>query len=196
MAEEKNKGKNIHKRDDGTQPAALPGIRRFQFFSNLRDRSLTKNLNRLAMLGIGTAFALDAAKPIIHGAPQTIYCYECRACYATQEKCPAAIAYQAELNVAARVGDHWRFIRNGGMKCLRCGGCVSFCVINLDLPQIYASEQQRAMAAIETGKVPPERVKEAMRQGLFGREWIDRAAAWLAKNDPTGEFGRRGDERA
>ncbi len=177
MANEKKPG--IHKRDDQTQPIALPGIRRFQFFSNLRDRSLTQNLNRLAMVGIGASLALDVAKPVATGTPQTIFCYECRACYATQEKCPAAIMYQAELNVATRVGDHWRFIKAGGMKCVRCGGCVSFCVINLDLPRIFSRGQQRVMAAIEAGRVPRGRVEKALREGLFGRQFIDRVVAWL-----------------
>ncbi|MDP8221871.1 MAG: hypothetical protein P9L99_00810 [Candidatus Lernaella stagnicola] len=177
MADEKKKG--IHKRDDATQPIGLPGIRRFQFFSNLRNRSLTENLNRLAMVGIGASLALDVAKPVATGTPQTIFCYECRACYATQDKCPAAIAYQAELNVAARVGDHWRFIDAGGMKCIRCGGCVSFCVIHLDLPRIFSRGQQRVMEAIEAGRVPRQRVEEAFRRGLFGREFIDRIVAWL-----------------
>ncbi|NLH50177.1 MAG: hypothetical protein GX444_16480 [Myxococcales bacterium] len=180
MADEKTG--NIHKRDDGTQPISLPGIRRFQFFSNLRDRSLTKNLNRLAMLGIGASLAFDVVKPIAGDAPQTIYCYECRACYATQDKCPAGIAYQAELNVATRVGDHARFLRAGGMKCVRCGGCVSFCVINLDLPRIFSRGQQKVLQAIEAGEIPRGRVETALENGLIGREFIDRVAAWLAKN--------------
>jgi hypothetical protein len=176
------KSKSIHKREDGAQPIGLPGIRRFQFFSDLRDRALTKNLNRLAMIGIGASLAVDVAKPIVHDAAQTIYCYECRACYATQDKCPAGIAYQAELNVATRVGDPWRFIRAGGMKCLRCGGCVSFCVINLDLPRIFSVGQEMVMAAIGASRVPRARVVEAFEQGLFGREFIDGVAAWLAKS--------------
>ncbi len=180
MADEKKD--SIHKRDDGWQPVTLPGIRRLQFFSDLRDRALTKNFNRLAMLGIGASLALDVAKPIAGGAPQTIYCYECRACYATQDKCPAGIAYQAELNVATRVGDPWRFIRAGGMKCVRCGGCVSFCVINLDLPRIFSVGQEKAMAAIMAGRVPRRQIAEAFRDGLFGREFIDRVAAWLKQN--------------
>jgi Fe-S oxidoreductase len=184
MTDEKNK--KIHKRDDALQPAALPGIRRFQFFSDLRDRALTTNLNRLAMLGIGASLALDVAKPLAGGAPQTIYCYECRACYATQDKCPAGIAYQAELNVATRVGDPWRFLRAGGMKCVRCGGCVSFCVINLDLPRIFAVGQEQTMKAIEAGRVPRARLVEALRQGWFGREHIDRVAAWLQQAERRG----------
>ncbi len=181
MAREKRK--YTPKREDGTQPIGLPGIRRLQFFTNLRDRALTKNLNRLAMLGIGASLALDVAKPVATGVPQTIFCYECRACYATQDKCPAAIAYQAELIVAARVGDHWRFIKNGGMKCLRCGGCVSFCVVNLDLPRIFSRGQQRVMEAMEQGRIPRRRIRRALEEGLFGREFIDRVVAWLDKQN-------------
>jgi len=175
----KEERKSTKKREDGTQPIALPGIRRFQFFSNLRDRSLTTNLNRLAMLGIGASLALDVVKPIATGLPQTIYCYECRACYATQDKCPMAIQYQAELNVASRVGDHTRFIEAGGMKCIRCGNCVSFCVVHLDLPRIFSRGQQRVIEAIEAGRIPRNRIVEAMHKGLFGRQFIDRVAAWL-----------------
>lgn len=173
--------KSTPKREDGSQPIGLPGIRRFQFFSNVRDRALTKNLNRLAMLGIGASVALDVAKPVATGLPQTIYCYECRACYATQDKCPAGIQYQAELNVSSRVGDHTRFIKAGGMKCLRCGNCVSFCVVNLDLPRIFSRGQQRAIEAIEAGRVPKSRIEQALRDGLFGREFIDRVVAWLER---------------
>jgi ferredoxin len=181
MADEKKKG--THRRDDPTQPIGLPGIRRFQFFSNVRDRSLTKNLNRLAMLGIGASLALDVAKPTAIGVPQTIYCYECRACYATQDKCPAAIKFQAELNVSSRVGDHERFLRAGGMKCIRCGGCVSFCVVHLDLPRIFSRGQQRVMEAIEEGRVPRAVVAKAFREGLFGREFIDRVVVWLEQTE-------------
>jgi ferredoxin len=176
------KRQSTPKREDDSQPIALPGIRRFQFFSNLRDRALTKNLNRLAMLGIGAGLALDVAKPIANNLPQTIYCYECRACYATQDRCPAGIAYQAELNVSSRVGDHTRFITAGGMKCIRCGSCVSFCVINLDLPRIFSVGQERVMEALEAGRIPRDRIERFLREGLFGREFIDRVAAWFGRS--------------
>jgi len=178
MGKEKNKI-NQHRRDDPGQPISLPGIRRFQFFSNLKDRALTKNLNRAAMLGIGVTFVIDILKPIIHDNPQTVYCYECRACYATQDKCAVGIAYQAELVVAARVADYGRFLKAGGLKCVRCGACTSFCVQNLDLPIIFSKMQQMTISAMEKGRVRNKDIEKAYRNGLINREFIDKVAFWL-----------------
>ena len=165
-----------HERNDSTQPMVLPGIHRYQFFSNIRDRTLTKNLNRLCMLGIGTALAMDIVKPLLNADPQTIFCYECRACYATQDKCPAAIGFQAELVVSARVLDYHRFIRNGGLNCVRCGACQSFCVVHLDLPRIFGTMQQKTMAAIEGGVVPQVVLVNALKEGKINREFINEVA--------------------
>lgn len=165
-----------HQRDDSTQPVVLPGIHRYQFFSNIRDRTLTKNLNRLCMLGIGTALAVDIVKPLLNADPQTIFCYECRACYATQDKCPAAIPFQAELVVASRVLDYNRFIRNGGLNCVRCGACQSFCVVNLELPRIFGTMQQKTMAAIKEGAVSKGVMVHALKEGLINREFINAVA--------------------
>lgn len=63
-------------RFDEDQPFSLPGIRRYQFFPNLQDRALTKNLDRLILLGISGALVFDVVKPLLHGNPATIYCYE------------------------------------------------------------------------------------------------------------------------
>lgn len=168
-----------HKRDDGQQPAAIPGIRRFQFFSNLKDRSLTKNLNRAAMLGIGTIFAADILKPIINDNPQTVYCYECRACYATQDKCAVGISFQAELVVAARVADYGRFLKSGGLKCIRCGNCTSFCVQNLDLPVIFSKMQQMTIRAMKKGRIRRADLENAYRTGLINRQFINEVASYL-----------------
>ena len=179
MAEEKETSKKTHKRDDPKQPAALPGIHRFQFFSNLRDRALTRNLNRAAMLGIGVTFAVDVFKPVWQGNPQTIYCYECRACYATQDRCAVGINYQAELVVAARVANYKKFLKAGGLKCVRCGFCTSYCVQNLDLPKIFSRMQEMTMAAMEKGRIRRADLEEAYREGKINRQYIDRVAAYL-----------------
>lgn len=168
-----------HRRDDPDQPLLLPGIRRFQFFSNIKDRSLTKNLNRAAMLGIGVAFGLDIFKPILLGNPQTIYCYECRACYATQDKCAVGIEFQAELVVAARVADYGRFLKSGGLKCVRCGNCTSFCVQNLILPEIFSRMQQMTMTAMRKGRIKRSDLENAYRKGLINRQFIDEVADYL-----------------
>jgi NAD-dependent dihydropyrimidine dehydrogenase PreA subunit len=178
MTEEKKQTKT-HRRDDPEQPSTLPGIRRFQFFSNLKDRANTKNLNRAAMLGIGTTFVLTIFKPILHGNPQTVYCYECRACYATQDKCAVGIAYQAELVVAARVADYGRFLKSGGLKCVRCGNCTSFCVQHLDLPIIFSRMQQMTIAAMHKGRILRKDLENAYREGLINRQFIDEVAAHL-----------------
>ena len=187
MGREKDKdNKNAEKKKVGhrervDQPVALPGIRRIQFFSDLSDRPWTKNLNRAAMFGIASAFLADFLKPVMRGVPQTTYCYECRACYATQDKCPASITFQAELTVASRVSDYERFIRNGGLACVRCGNCVSFCVINLNLPRIYARMQELTIQAMEQGKIPRKVLLWAYENGRINRLWIDRVARYLGK---------------
>jgi hypothetical protein len=177
MADEKDKKE--HRRDDPGQPISLPGIRRFQFFSNLKDRALTKNLNRAAMLGIGVTFGLDILKPIWQGNPQTVYCYECRACYATQDKCAVGISFQAELVVAARVADYGRFLKAGGLKCVRCGNCTSFCVQNLDLPVIFSRMQQMTIEAMKKNRIKRSDLENAYRQGLVNRQFIDDVAEYL-----------------
>ena len=93
-------------------------------------------------------------KPLLRGNPATIYCYECRACYATQDRCPVGITFQAELVVAGRVTDYDRFIRNGGLKCIRCGNCQSYCVQYLPLPVMFGAMQEETRAAIAKGRVP------------------------------------------
>ena len=175
----KDEKKKEHRRDDPDQPIALPGIHRYQFFSNLRERATTKNLNRAAMLGIGVTFALDIFKPLIYGNPQTVYCYECRACYATQDKCAVGITYQAELVVAARVADYGRFLKAGGLKCVRCGNCTGFCVQNLDLPVIFSRMQQMTLSAMKSGKIKRSDLESAYREGLINRQFIDEVASWL-----------------
>lgn len=165
-------------RQDDEQPLMLPGIHRYQFFTNLKDRMLTKNLNRLAMAGIATATGSLVAKPIINGVPQTIYCLEDRACYATLEHCPVGIKYQAELTVATRVADYERFIRNGGLKCIGCGSCIPFCTLRLDLPHVYKRMQEMTIEALEDDKVPKQVIAAALEKGLVGAEHIETVSNW------------------
>jgi Na+-translocating ferredoxin:NAD+ oxidoreductase RnfC subunit len=162
-----------HKRDDPDQPMVLPGIHRYQFFTNLKDRGWTRNLDRVALFGIVASLLATVIKPILRGNPATIYCYECRACYATQDRCPVGIAFQAELVVAGRVLDYDRFIRNGGLKCIRCGNCQSFCVQYLPLPEMFGIMQEDTRAAIRKGILPRYSMKRAMTEGLIGKEFID-----------------------
>ncbi len=166
-------------RMDFDQPAMLPGIRRRQFFSNLKHRTPSEHLNRLAMLSIAGSMALVASKALSHRNLQTLYCYECRACYATQDNCPAAIGHQAELVVAARAADYSKFIGAGGLNCIRCGACQGFCVQNLDTATIFGIMQQDTMAAIFQGKVPEILLVEALRSGMVNREFIDDVARHL-----------------
>jgi len=168
-------------RKDDDQPITLPGIKRYHFFSNLRNRPLTINLNRLAMLGLGTVFAADVVKAVSSGNPQTIYCYECRACYATQDKCPVGISRQAELTVSSRVKDYVRFLKADGLKCIRCGNCASFCVINLDLPKIFSLMQQNTIEAMNQNKIPRHHVLSALKRGSINRQYINDVAAWIGK---------------
>ncbi|MFZ5518441.1 MAG: hypothetical protein ACOY90_17555 [Candidatus Zhuqueibacterota bacterium] len=168
------------------QPMVMPGIRRFQFFANVNDRALTINLNRAAMLGIATILAIDVGKAVLNGIPQSIYCYECRACYGTQDKCPVGIAFQAELVVAARVTDYNRFLRNGGLRCIRCGNCQGFCVQYLNLPQIFGSMQLLTMKALRENKIPRSMVQHAFEKGLINKGFIDEVAQWLNRSDVSG----------
>jgi hypothetical protein len=166
-------------RADHDQPATLPGIRRYQSFSNLKHRTPSENLNRLSMLAVASALGLVVTKPVIHGNLQTIYCYECRACYATQDNCPASIQYQAELTISARVGDYSKFIRTGGLNCIRCGACQGFCVQHLDTATIFGIMQKDTMNAIAQGKVSDDLLVEALRRGMVNRDFIDSVAGYL-----------------
>ncbi len=178
---DEDKTKRIgQKRQDADQPMILPGIHRYQFFTNLKDRGWTRNLDRIALFGIVTALLSDVVKPLLRGNPATIYCYECRACYATQDRCPVGIMFQAELAVAGRVLDYDRFIRNGGLKCIRCGNCQSFCVQYLPLPQMFGTMQEETRAAIARGIVPRMTLHKAMAAGLVGKEFIDDVVKALA----------------
>lgn len=179
--EQKDKAKKKSQREDLAQPVVLPGIHRYQFFSNLKDRALTKNLNRLAMFGIATTLGVDIIKPLFKGLTQTIYCYECRACYATQDSCPVGISFQAELVIASRVSDYRRFIENGGLKCVRCGNCTSFCVQNIELQEVFGRMQLITMDAIRERKVPKGVLVRAMEEGLVGRDFIDDLAGVVEK---------------
>ena len=163
-------GKN---RSDESQPLILPGIHRYQFFTNLKDRGWTLNLDRIALFGIVSALLATTVKPLLRGNPATIYCYECRACYATQDRCPVGISLQAELVVSGRALDYDRFIRNGGLKCVRCGNCQSFCVQYLPLPKMFEIMQQETRQAILAGIVPQESLIQGLQQGLIGKEFID-----------------------
>jgi len=173
MAEEENPGRIDRKRGDIDQPLVLPGIHRYQFFTNLKDRGWTRNLDRVALFGIVAALAATVIKPLLRGNPATIYCYECRACYATQDRCPVGISFQAELAVAGRALDYDRFIRNGGLKCIRCGNCQSYCVQYLPLPQMFAVMQEDSREAIRRGYVPRFTLEKALAEGLVGKEFID-----------------------
>jgi Na+-translocating ferredoxin:NAD+ oxidoreductase RnfC subunit len=177
--QKKEEQKLIGARFEEDQPYVMPGIRRFQFFTNVDDRALTINLNRAAMFGIAAMLAIDVGKAVVNKNPQTIYCYECRACYGTQDKCPVGIAFQAELVVAARVTDYNRFLRNGGLKCIRCGNCQSFCVQYLNLPQIFGTMQLQTMEALREGKIPKSMVNNAFEKGLINQAFINEVAQFL-----------------
>lgn len=178
--------KPIGVRFEEDQPMVLPGIRRFQFFANVNDRALTINLNRAAMLGIATILAIDVGKAVVNGIPQSIYCYECRACYGTQDKCPVGIAFQAELVVSARVTDYNRFLRNGGLRCIRCGNCQGFCVQYLNLPRIFGTMQILTMKALREDKIPRRMVQDAYEKGLINKAFIDEIAQWLKNSEASG----------
>jgi formate hydrogenlyase subunit 6/NADH:ubiquinone oxidoreductase subunit I len=168
-----------YQRGDPDQPTTLPGIRRYQSFTNLKHRTPSENLNRLSMLAIASSLGLVVAKPLFHGNPQTVYCYECRACYATQDNCPASIQYQAELTISARVADYSKFISTGGLNCIRCGACQGFCVQHLDTATIFGTMQIETMNAISLGKVPADLLVDALRRGMINRDFIDQVAQHL-----------------
>jgi formate hydrogenlyase subunit 6/NADH:ubiquinone oxidoreductase subunit I len=181
MSQESRDSYKRFQRSDNDQPAILPGIRRYQGFSNLKHRTPSENLNRLSMLTIASALGMVIAKPVFHGNVQTIYCYECRACYATQDNCPASIQYQAELTISARVNDYSKFIRTGGLNCIRCGACKGFCVQHLDTPTIFGIMQKDTMNAVAQGKVLDEVLVEALQRGMVNRDFIDDVAEYLRK---------------
>jgi len=172
----------IPRSGDADKPAALPGIYRYAPFTNLRDRMTTPALNRAVMVGIAGAVALDILRPIAKGMFDAAYCYECRACYATQENCPASITFQAELTVACRTMDYRRFIANRGLLCLSCGNCNGFCVQNLNLARLYGKMRAETLAALAAGKIPFGVAEAALRDGLVGRDYIDAWYKWYREN--------------
>ncbi len=176
--DEKPRVKWFPRSRDADKPAALPGIHRYAPFTNLSDRMTTPALNRAVMVGIGAAVALDVLRPISLGMWDAAYCYECRACYATQENCPASITFQAELTVACRTMDYRRFINNRGLLCIRCGNCNGFCVQHLNLAGIFGKMGVAATRAIRDGKVPFDVVERAIYGGTIGREYIDAVYEW------------------
>lgn len=180
MSDEEQTKEITHKREDTEQPLVLPGIHRYQFFTNLKDRGWTMNLDRAALFGIVAALLATILKPLAHRNPATIYCYECRACYATQDRCPVGITFQAELAVAGRVTDYLRFLRNGGLKCIRCGNCQSYCVQYLPLPEMIGTMQHDTRLAIRKGIVPRYALEAALKDGLVGKEFIDDVVNALA----------------
>ncbi|UCH78496.1 MAG: hypothetical protein JSU81_00685 [Candidatus Coatesbacteria bacterium] len=167
---------------DADKPPALPGIHRYASFTNLTDRMTTPALNRAVMVGVGAAVALDVLRPIALGMWDAAYCYECRACYATQEKCPASITFQAELTVACRTMDYRRFINNRGLLCFRCGNCTGFCVQHLDLAGIYGKMGTATVRALRAGKIPFDVVEEALSEGRIGREYVDAFYEWYREH--------------
>jgi ferredoxin len=166
------------RRTDADAPRMLPAIHRYQPFTDLGDRMTTKALNRVVMVGIGAAVALDILKPIWSGMYESAYCYECRACYATQEMCPASITYQAELTIACRTSDYRRFINNKGLLCYRCGNCNGFCVQFLDLAHMFGKMGNETVRAMEHDKIPFDVVENALFEGWVGKPYIDRVYAW------------------
>ena len=92
---------------------------------------------------------------------------------------PVGIAYQAELVVSARVTDYDRFLRNGGLKCIRCGSCQSFCVQYLNLPRIFGTMQILTMKALRKGKIPKRMIQDAFDNGLINKDFIDEVAEYL-----------------
>ncbi len=163
---------------DTDKPPALPAIHRYAPFTNLSDRMTTPALNRAVMVGIGAAVTLDVLRPIAKGMWEAAYCYECRACYATQEHCPASITFQAELTVACRTMDYRRFIKNRGLLCMRCGNCTGFCVLHLDLAHLYGKMGLATAAALRDGKLPFDIVEDALYGGSIGRDYIDDFYEW------------------
>jgi hypothetical protein len=167
---------------DADKPPALPGIHRYASFTNLKDRMTTPALNRAVMVGIGAAVALDVLRPIALGMWDAAYCYECRACYATLEKCPASITFQAELTVACRTMDYRRFLNNRGLLCIRCGNCTGFCVQHLDLAGIYGKMGPATVRALRAGKIPFDVVEEALYEGRIGRDYVDAFYEWYREH--------------
>jgi len=169
-------------RGDTSQSMAVPGIRRYQFFTNVGHRMLTEGLNRVSLFGITGYVAVDMVKALLNSDPQTLYCYECRACYGTQDSCPVGIMQQGDMVIASRCGDYRRFLDLGGMRCIRCGNCTSYCVQNLDMPRIFATGQHTLIAAVKRGQVPENLLRDALARGLVNREFIDTFADVLGLN--------------
>jgi ferredoxin len=142
----------------------LPGVRRYQFISKSQHRMLTKHLNRIAMVIIALALTFVIFKAVFIGTGYSVYCLEDRSCMRVLsqpegENCPEFI-YPVEMVVASRTADYERFIRQGGLRCIQCGNCTKWCILEINIPEIAARMQELTLEALAEGKVSPELVLE------------------------------------
>lgn len=142
----------------------LPGVRRYQFISKSQHRMLTKHLNRIAMVIIALTLAFVIFKSVFIGTGYSVYCLEDRSCMRVLsqpegENCPEYI-YPVEMVVASRTADYERFIRQGGLRCIQCGNCTKWCILEINIPEIAARMQELSLEALDEGKISAELVLE------------------------------------
>lgn len=160
------------------EPDLVPGARINQFFTKQRHRMLTPNLNRVAMFIIIASVVLIIAKPLGIGTGQSLYCMECRSCLAVGDDCPVEIQ-PADLVIAAQTSDYRTFIEAAGLTCIRCGECVQYCIVDIDIASVSSTMQDRTMEAIKAGKIPTNLLLEALDEDKIGPEYIDEVEEYL-----------------
>ncbi len=135
------------------------------------------NSTAAAIAGLGLA-AVGLAE-IRLGSDEALRCIDCGACNAVGDACPGAIEDEAGMVAAARAGDLHAFVGRAGLMCTRCGICSSFGPVGLDLARIFAHAHAQAHEALAQGRLAAAVVRDALRRGQVGGEFIEDALAGL-----------------
>lgn len=148
--------RQLDERREG-EPAPLHGARRYGFIARSRQRSATAHLNRLALAVIALTLAFVVFKALFSGVGSTIYSYEDRSALTVLSRpegksCPEFLDAD-ELILAVRTADYERFVRQGGLRCTRCGNCVGEATLGIDVPAVVTRGQEMTLRALERGKI-------------------------------------------
>ena len=142
---------------------------------------------RVAEVAALAVIAAAGTAALARGQGAALFCCHDRTCTRTQEHCPAGITRQDELAAAAQADDHARFIRHGGLACLRCGNCEPHCGERLPLARHFAAQQARSAAMLGRPAVTPAvaaACRDALAAGLVGPEHIEQVLPHVQQHFP------------
>ena len=133
---------------------------------------------RAAVLAASGLVAANVLRPILQDIPEAASCYDCNACNRTRDHCPVGIERQSELAAAARSFAYGKFVRNAGLKCIRCGACAGFCPIELDTAKMFGAMQMAVLNTMRAGRLPRELLVDALRRGQVNSALIDEVSKY------------------